>query len=453
MFKSIKYSLYLLLVSFFSITSFAQERLLVDEVVATVGDDAILWSDIEYQYQQAMIDGSANYSGDMRAHIFEQILIQKLMVQQARIDSIEVSESDVVSQVDQRMNYFIQQVGGQNKLEEYFGKPFMQIKRDQIEMYRTQMIAQRMQREITKDIKITPSEIRAYFSQLPQDSIPFIPAQYEIMQIVLYPEIEQKEIDRVKNKLRDYQKQIAEGRDFATLAVLYSEDPGSAARGGDLGWYSKSGFVPEFSAVAFNLQEKGKVSKIVETEFGFHIIQLIERRGDRINCRHILLKPKVSAESRKKAMNFLDTISSLIDKEKLTFQEAALRFSMDKDTRSNGGLMINKNDGSTKFQLSEIPAEIAQALKNLKAGEFSKPFSMIDEQKGKETYRIVLLKKRHDPHRANMKEDYYKLQNLMEERKRKNAVDEWIIKRQKEIYINIAPSWQNCNFQYKGWVK
>ena len=433
-------------------TAIPAQKMLIDDVIAIVGDDAILRSDIEYQYEQALIDG-ANYGGDMKCYIFEQMLIQKLMVNQAKLDSIEVGDNEVVNQVDARINYFIQQVGGQDKLEEYFNKPLQQIKRDQMELVRTQMITQKMQSEITKDIKITPGEIRQYFESMSEDSIPFISAQYELSQIVLYPAVDQAEVDRVKNRLRDFQKQVSEGRDFATLAVLYSEDPGSAARGGDLGWVTKSSFVPEFSAVAFNLQEKGKVSKIVETEFGFHIIQLIDRKGDRINCRHILLKPKVNADNKKTALDFLDTIVAALNNEKITFEEAAHRFSMDKDTRSNGGIMVNQNDGSMKFQLTEIPAEIAKAIQGLQEGEFSKPFSMVDERKGRETYRIVLLRKRHEPHRANMREDYSLLQELMEERKRKDTIDEWIRKRQSEIYVNISPEWRNCDFQYKGWVK
>ena len=428
------------------------QRTLIDDVVAIVGDDAILRSDIEMQYEQALIDG-ANYGGDMKCHIFEQLLIQKLMVNQANLDSVTVSDSEVASQVDQRLNYFIQQVGGQDKLEEYFNKPYIQIKRDQMEMVRTQMLTQRMQSKITENVKITPSEIRSYYSRMSQDSIPYIGAQYEIEQIVIYPNVQQKEIDRIKNKLRDFQRQVSEGRDFATLAVLYSEAPGSASRGGDLGWYSKAGFVPEFSAAAFNLQEKGKVSKIVETEFGYHIIQLIDRKGDRINVRHILMKPKIDADSRKKAVEWLDTVSSFLAKDKITFEEAAMRFSMDKDTRNNGGVLLNQNDGSVRMQLSDIPAEIAKAIQGLEVGQFSKPFQMVDEKRGKETWRIVKLKARHEPHRANMKDDYNMLQNLMEERKKKDVLDQWIRAHQKDIYVNISPEWQDCNFQYDGWVK
>lgn len=429
----------------------AQTRL-IDEVVASVGDDAILSSDIEYQYGQAMIEG-VSYGGDMKCHIFEQLLIQKMMLNQAKIDSVEVKDSEVAQQVDARINYFVQQVGGQDKLEEYFGKPIQQIRRDQMETVRTQMITQRMQQNITKDVKVTPADIRNFYNGMSEDSIPFVPAQYEIQQILVYPEIEQKEIDRIKNRLRDFQKQVAEGRDFATLAVLYSEDPGSASRGGDLGWYSKSGFVPEFSAVAFNMKEKGKVSKIVETEFGYHIIQFIDRKGDRINCRHILLKPKVTPESRKKATAFLDTVVKYIDENKLTFEEAAMRFSMDKDTRSNGGTMVNPEDGTIKFQLGQIPAEIAKAIQGLREGEVSQPFSMMDDRKGKETMRIVRLVKKYPPHKANINDDYDMLKTMVENQKRKQMLDEWIINKQKELYVVITPDWQGCDFQYKGWLQ
>lgn len=430
----------------------ASQKKLIDEVVASVGDDAILSSDIEYQYGQAMIEG-VNFNGDMRCHIFEQLLIQKLMINQAKIDSVEVKDGEVMQQVDARVNYFVQQVGGQDKLEEYFNKPLQQIRRDQMETVRTQMITQRMQQEIGKNIKVTPSDIRKFYSSLSQDSIPFVPTQYEIQQVVVYPEVEQAEIDRVKDRLRDFQRQVAEGRDFATLAVLYSEDPGSASRGGDLGWYSRSGFVPEFSAVAFNMRDKGKVSKIVETEFGFHIIQLIDRRGDRINCRHILLKPKVSAESRGKATAFLDTVVKYLDGGKLTFEQAAMQFSMDKDTRSNGGVMVNPEDGTVKFQLGQIPAEIAKAIQGLKPGEVSKPFAMMDEKKGKETMRIVRLVAKHDPHRANVADDYDMLKVMVENSKRKRMLDDWILAKQKELYVVVSPDWRGCDFQYTGWAQ
>ena len=448
-----KHALCILAASFVGLYVSAQPRQrLIDEVVASVGDDAILSSDIEYQYGQAMIEG-VNFNGDMKCHILEQLLVQKMMLNQAKIDSVEVKDNEVMQQVDARLNYFTQQVGGQDKLEEYFKKPILQLRRDQMEAVRTQMITQKMQSSITKDVKITPSDVRKYYSRLGEDSIPYVSTQYEVEQIVVYPEIEQSEIDRIKERLRDFQRQVAEGRDFATLAVLYSEDPGAASRGGDLGWYSKSGFVPEFSAVAFNMHEKGKVSKIVQTEFGYHIIQFIDRKGDRINCRHILLKPKVSTESRNKGIAFLDSVSAWINSGKLSFEEAASTFSMDKDSRSNGGLMVNPEDGTRKFQLGQIPAEIAKAIQNLQEGQFSKPFVMMDDKKGRETIRMVRLLKKHDPHKANVSDDYDMLKSMFEGQKRKEVLDSWIVNKQKELYVVITPDWRRCEFQYPGWVE
>lgn len=423
----------------------------IDEVIAVVGDNAILRSDIEHQYEQAVMEG-ATLPGDMKCHIFEQELISKLLLNQAELDSIEVSENEVVNQVDARVNYFIQQIGDKEKLEEYFGKSLIQIKRDQMEMVRTQMLTQSMQRTITGDIAVTPSEVRVFFKGVPQDSLPMVPTQYEFQQVVIHPKVEQEEIDRVKTQLRDFQKQINEGRDFATLAVLYSEDKGSAARGGELGWMPRSGLVPEFASVAFNLQDKKKVSKIVETEFGYHIIQLIDRKGERINCRHILIKPKVSLDARKEAESQLDTLRGLITEETISFAEAALRFSMDKDSRTNGGLMVNPETGTAKFEISQIPVAINKTVQSMEIGDISKPFFMMDDRKGQETYRIVLLKNKTAPHKANMRNDYQMLQSMLENKKRQEALDSWIREKQHETYITIDEKWVKCEFKYDGWI-
>jgi peptidyl-prolyl cis-trans isomerase SurA len=444
--------LYLLGLSLFmALTSFSQDNV-IDEVIAVVGDNAILRSEIEQQYQQALSEGMT-FAGDMKCHLFEQSLIQSLMLNQADLDSVEVSHNEVVNQVDMRMNYMIQQIGDKEKLEEYFNKSIIQIKRDMMESVRKQMLSQQVQRDITKNTSVTPSEIRAYFRSLPQDSLPMVATQYELQQIFLYPRVEQEEIDRVKSKLRDFQREVNEGRDFATLAVLYSEDPGSAARGGDLGWMSRNGLVPEFANVAFNMQDKSKVSKVVETEFGFHIIQLIDRKGERINVRHILLKPKISQESRTESINQLDTIQRLIQQDRMPFEEAALRFSMDKDTRSNGGLMVNPNTGNSKFEIGDIPPAMNKAIQNLKVGEMSEPFMMMDDQKGRETYRIVLLKKKTPPHRANLSDDYQLIKRMLENKKSEETLTQWIKDKQKNTYITIDEKWLNCEFEYDGWIK
>nr|WP_321405361.1 peptidylprolyl isomerase [uncultured Carboxylicivirga sp.] len=441
-----------LFASFLVTFNSAAQNNIIDEVIAVVGDNAILKSDIEHQYEQALMEG-VNFPGDLKCNIFEQQLISKLLLNQAKLDSIEVGENQVVNQVDARVNYFINQIGSKEKLEEYFNKSLLQIKRDQMEMVRTQMLTESMKGEITKDIKVTPAEIRAFYRNVDKDSLPMIPTQFELEQIVLYPKIEQKEIDRVKTQLRDFQRQINEGRDFATLAVLYSEDKGSAARGGELGWMPRAQLVPEFASVAFNLQDKNKVSKIVETEFGYHIIQLIDRKGERINCRHILIKPKVSEAARKETQANLDTIRGLIMDNTMSFEEAALRFSMDKDTRTSGGLMLNPQTGTAKFEMSQIPVAINKQLQTMNVDDISPSFYMLDEAKGKETYCLVKLKKKTDPHKANIKDDYQMLQLMLENKKQQETLDKWIKTKQKETYITIDKNWANCEFNYDGWVK
>lgn len=424
----------------------------IDEVLAIVGDKPVLKSEIEGQYQQALAEG-IKFQGDAKCRIFEEMLIQKLLLAQAVLDSIEVGENDVVGEVDRRMNYYIQQIGDKEKLEEYFNKSILQIKREMMDQMRNQMLTERMKAKITKDIKATPSEIRLFYKNANPDSLPNVPVQYELNQISVYPPYEQKEIDRVKDQLRDFQKQVNEGRDFSTLAVLYSEDPGSASRGGDLGWATRSTFVPEFATVAFNLQDKSKVSKIVETEYGFHIIQLIDRKGDRINVRHILIKPKVSAKSREQATARIDSIAVLIGEKKMSFEEAALRFSMDKDTRANGGLMVNEaNNSSAKFALNDLEPEIIKAMQNLNEGEISKPFMMKDKN-GKDVYRIVQLKRKTEPHKANLKDDYQLLQDILVARKKEQAMKNWIREKQKSTYISLDKAWVNCDFDYPGWGK
>lgn len=428
------------------------QKNIVDEVIAVVGDNAILMSDVEYQYQQAVMQGMSA-KGDLKCKLFEQQLIQKLMLNQAVLDSVEVSENNVISEVDRRMNEFINRAGGREKLEEWFNKSVLQIKREQMTVVRDQMLTESMQRTITEKIEPTPSQVRAYYRKTSQDSLPMVPVQYEIQKIAVYPQIDQIEIDRVKARLRDFQKQVADGRDFATLAVLYSEDPGSATSGGDLGWSTRGSLVPEFANVAFNMQEVNKVSKIVQTEYGYHIIQLLEKKGERVHVRHILMKPKVSPDANKEAIHRLDSVSKLITDEELTFEEAALYYSMDKDTRNNGGLMVNMRTQSSNFELAAIDEpQLAKELQKLKEGEFSKPLSIKDD-KGHDVFVIIKQKRRIDTHRANLKDDYQLIQSIMNEKRKQDAIEDWIKEKQLDTYITIGDDWINCDFEFKNWIK
>lgn len=435
----------------FAPLAFSQSNI-IDEVIAVVGDNPVLRSDVEFQYQQAMMQGS-NFQGDLKCHIFEQLLLQNLLLEQAKLDSIEVSENMVIMTVDRQINEFISRAGSREKLEEWLNKPLHQIKREQRVIVRNQMLTQQMQSSITGDIKVTPAEIRAFYRKTPEDSLPMVTSQFEIQQITIFPEIETEETERVKGRLREFQRQVGEGRDFATLAVLYSEDQGSAARGGELGFMSRAELVPEFAQVAFNMQEPGRVSKIVESEFGFHIIQLIERQGDRVNVRHILMRPKANPEAIQKAQVKADSIAGVIRNGDISFEEAALRFSMDKDTRINGGLMINPYNQSTKFEIQHITPGINRQIEGMLVDSISNAFMLKDERLGKDYYAVVKLKSKTDPHRANLKDDYQLLQSILENQKQEEVFHNWIIRKQQDTYISISPNWINCQFEFEGWKK
>lgn len=434
-----------------TIMSFGQTKI-IDEVIAVVGDNPVLRSDIEYQYQQAMMQGHS-FAGDLKCHIFEEQLLQNLLLEQAKLDSIEVNENMVIMTVDRQINEFINRAGSKEKLEEWLNKPLHQIKAEQRVIVRNQSLTQEMQANITSGIKVTPAEVRNFYKRVSQDSLPMVQAQYEIQQIRIDPKIDIEEIEKVKSRLREFQRQVADGDDFATLAVLYSEDLGSAARGGELGFMTRAELVPEYAKVAFNLQGEGKVSKIVESEFGYHIIQLVARQGDRVNTRHILLKPKIKSQDFKDAQLRIDSIADLISEEKLTFEEAALHFSADKDTRMNGGIMINMYNQSTKFDIQEIPPSITRQVEKLKVGEVSKSFVMKDERLGKDFLVLVKLKAKTEPHRANITDDYELIKNILENKKSQDLFFDWIKKKQKETYITISPKWGNCKFEFEGWKK
>lgn len=450
-----KFSSVLLLTLFFSLTgvSLHAQNNIIDEVVWVVGDEAILKSQVEEQYRSMQYDGQ-KIDGDPYCVIPEQIAIQKLFMHQAKLDSITVSDAQVFQEVERKLNYFIANIGSKEKVEEYFNKPMSELREEMAEMVREQGIVQEMQRQLVKDIKITPSEVRRFFSGLPSDSIPYIPTQVEVQIITINPKIPQQEIDNIKARLREYSERVTKGEtEFSTLAILYSEDPGSARMGGELGFMGRAQLVPEYADVAFNLNDPKKVSKIVETEFGYHIIQLIEKRGDRINTRHILLKPKVSEKELNNSIVRLDSLRNDITSGKFKFEEAAQFLSQDKNTRNNQGLMVNSENGTTKFQMSELPQEIAKVVNTMNAGDISQPFIMMDQKKGKEVAVLVKLRSRVEGHKANMSDDYQTLKAIVEEKKKTDILNEWLAKKQSETYIRIKEGWRNCEFKYDGWIK
>ncbi len=445
----------LLLMLFAAVSVYGQDNV-IDEVVWVVGDEAILKSDVESERLNAQYEGR-KFDGDLYCIIPEQLAVQKLFLHQAAIDSIEVSEQEVIGQVERRTNWLIEQVGGsKEKLEEYYNKTSTQIREMLRENIRDGLTVQKMQQHIVGEIKITPAEVRRYFKDLPQDSIPFVPTQVEVQIVTLEPKIPLEEVERVKKTLRDYTDGINSGKmSFATYARFYSEDPGTARRGGELGFMGKGELVPEYANVAFNLQDPNKVSKIVETEFGFHIIQLIEKRGDRINTRHILLKPKVEEKDLEAALVRLDSIADDIRNQKFTFDDAATYISQDKDTKNNHGLMANKNTGTARFEmqdLAQVSQEVAKMVENMNVGEISRAFTMIND-KGKEVCAIVKLKSRINGHKATISEDYQRLKAIVMEKRSEDKLEKWIKEKQKHTYVRINEKWQKCDFKYPGWIK
>lgn len=417
-----------------------------------IGDEPIYKSEIEQAYLE-YLEERVPLNGDPYCVIPEMIAVQRLYLHQADLDTIEAPMSMVHMQVDSRINMMMSQLGGREKLEQYLGKSLPQLREQLTKSMIDMSRVQRVQEELTKDVKATPSDVRKYFNSLEEDSIPFVPLQVEGQMIVLNPVIPRQEIDDVKARLRDLTERINNGDiDFGTAANLYSQDP-SNPRGGELGFMGRGQLVPEYAAVAFNLNDPKKVSKIVETEYGFHIIQLIEKRGDRINTRHILMRPKVADKDLATAVTRLDSVRNDIVNNKLTFDEAVRIYSQDKDTRFSRGVMINNNTSSTRFEMSELPTEIARQIAGMQPGDVSKPFIMIDPKHSREQVVIVKLTNRIEPHRANMSEDYEMILSMYENNKRQKILEEWLDKKIKDTYVRIEDGWRGCEFSHKGWIK
>lgn len=426
----------------------------VDEVIWVVGDEAILKSDVEAMRIQAQQEG-VRWKGDPDCAIPEQIAVQKLYLHQAAIDSIEVTEAEITQGIEQQIEYMISVIGSREKLEEYHKKNMTQIRNELRESYRERQMVQEMQRQLVKDIAVTPADVRRYFADLPQDSIPFVPTEVEVQIISQMPRIEQEEINRVKEELRDYTDRVNRGETtFQTLARMYSEDPGTARRGGELGYTGRGTLDQAFANVAFNLTDPKKVSKIVESEFGFHIIQLIDKRGDKVNVRHILRKPIVSQEAIDRSIARLDSIRTEIVDGKFSFEAGASVISDDKDTRNNNGLMANatQNGRTSRFRLQDLPSEIARAVDTLQVGEISRPFQMINER-GKTTCVIAKLKSRTEGHKATITEDFQVMKDVVLEKRRQEKLHEWVVNKIKSTYVRVNDRYRDCQFEYQGWIK
>ncbi len=422
---------------------------ILDRIIGIVGDKKVMQSELEEQYYNMLAQGMKDYPG-LRCEVFEDLLSQKLLLNQAEIDSIMVTEPQVDLQLEQRMGFFVNQIGSEEKLTEYFNKSIVEIKEDLRDAIRDQLVTDKMRAEITGDINATPSEVRNFYESLPKDSIPYVNAEVELNQIVLYPPSSEEAVFEVRERLLDLRQRILEGENFATLAVLYSEGP-SAPRGGDIGWSDKASLDPEYAKVAFSLK-KGQVSKIVESSFGFHIIELLDRTGERVHTRHILMKPKITPEAKEEVMARLDSIVRLIRLDSLTFERAAMYFSEDPETRLNGGQVVNPNTGGTKFELDQFETEEYNIIHELEVGEISRVYEYQDK-KGKTVYKVIRLKKKTVPHVANLKDDYSLLKMMAASDKQRRVVDSWIRERLKSTYVKINPDFRDCNFRISGWFK
>lgn len=424
----------------------------VDEVIWVVGDEAILMSDVEMLRAQMEVEGQ-QISGDPECRLPEQIAVQKLFLHQAALDSIEVTEAEIAQGVEQQINYWISMIGSKEKLEEYRKMSIGQIRATLHDDFKNNQLAQRMREKLVEDIKVSPAEVRRYFSELPEDSLPFVPTEVEVQIITRTPKATQEEINAVKDDLRHYTDRVTGGETtFQTLARFYSEDPGSARNGGELDYMGRAMLDPAFAAVAFNLTDPKKISKIVESDFGYHIIQLVDKRGDKVKVRHILRKPKISQDAIDDAIQKLDSLVNEIKADKFSFDDAATYTSDDKDTRSNKGVMVNNNEQgrTSKFRMQDLPTEVASAVEKLQVGEISPAFKMINER-GKTVCAVVKLTSRVEGHRATITEDFQVLQNIVVAKRKTEFIREWVKKKIKETYVRMKDRYKGCDFEYDGW--
>jgi len=429
----------------------AQDKV-VDQIVAVVGKNIILKSDIESMFQQQQAQGITT-EGDMKCEILENFLVEKLLLAEAELDTtITVSDSQLNQQLEQRIQYFISHLGSEKEVEAYFKKSIVDLKAELQDVIKNQQMTQQMQNKIIDKVTVSPAEVRYHFKSLPEAEIPQIDSQIEYAQITVLPQISLVEEERIKSTLRELKRRIENGESsFAPLAVIYSEDVVSARSGGDIDYMGRGNLDPAYAAAAFNLKGD-KISNVVKSDYGYHIIQVIDRKGEQIKTRHILMKPKISPEEMKKAFGQIDSIADFIRKGTFKFEEAALRWSYDKNSRNNGGMVINPETSESKWKLSELDPDVSKIITKMNINEISKPFLSLDD-KQRPVYKIVKLLNKTNAHKANMRDDYVELSNIYHNSKKEKTLDNWIRDKQSGTYVHIDDTYLNCNFKYKGWVK
>ena len=449
-YKAMKLTGLFLITALFAITSTAQDKV-VDQIVAIVGGNIILKSEIERMNIEQQAQGVTT-EGDMKCEILENFLVDKLLVAEAELDTlIEVTPSQVNQRMDQQMAMYISYIGSEKAVEEYFKKSIVEIKAEMREGIRNQLLSQQMREKIVKDVTVTPSEVRYNFRNLKDDEIPTIPTQYEYAQITFQPVIDLEEDNRIKSRLRDIKKRIEDGSSFATMAVLYSECP-SAKDGGVIGYSGRAELDPAYAAVAFNLKDD-KISNVVRSAFGYHIVQLVDKKGDKVNTRHVLMKPKISVEAKEVAYNRLDSLAKMIRNNEIAFEEAAQIFSYDKNTRNNSGIVINPNSMSSKFSVEELDPDVSKIITKMNVNEVSAPFESIDRETQLPVFKIIKVLKKIDSHKADLQNDYQKLAEMYLMKKKEEVFNDWINKQQSETYIRIDATYANCNFNFNNWIK
>ncbi len=421
----------------------------IDQVIAVIGGYKVLQSDVETHYLQYQQQGMTG--PDLtRCQAFEDLMFEKLLLNQAEIDSVEVTDEQVESEMDRRLAMLEAQIGSIRKLEEFYGQSIVEIKEEMRSSMRDQMTAQRVHQELVGDIEVTPSEVRRYYNAIPSDSLPLINSEVEVAQIVKFPEIREEAKNEAVKELREIRERIENGAKFSTMAILYSEDPGSSKSGGLYEGVKRGQFVKEFEGVAFAMSP-GEVSDVFETEFGYHICMLEAKRGQEIDIRHILIVPKTSPEDLQEAQAFLDSLKLIINDGILSFGEAAMEYSDDKDTRNNGGIIVNPATADTKFEISELDRSVYFTIEEVNVGEMAGPIAY-QTPNGQHGFRLVQLISRSLPHRANLKDDYQRLQTMVMQKKEGEMIREWVGDRLNDTYVRVMPYSYECNFQY-NWNK
>lgn len=427
------------------VVSAQPEGVKIDGVIAIVGKNSILLSEVEAQYLQLLVQGETP-GDEVKCKIIEELLLQNLLLSQAQFDSLEVSTSEVEAEMERRLRYFISQIGSREALEQYYNKSILEIKDEFKDIISDQMLVQKMQQQITADVTITPSEVKKFYTNLSVEEIPDIELEFKLAHLVVMPVVTEEQKELIKMKMTELRDRILKGDDFGTLAVLYSEDPGSAKKRGELGFFGRGEMFPEFEAAAFRLQTPGEVSPIVLTKAGYHILQLIERRGELVNVRHILIMLNPGTQSVVDARSRIDSVYALVTSGKMTFEEAVEKFSF-ATAKKNDGLMLNPYTMDNTFAASQMDAGMLFAVEKVEPGGISEVVSYKDDD-GRNGYRIIKVIHKTPPHKANLQDDYPYIQQLALENKKNEALNQWIREKKKQTFIKIFEPFHTCKFSY-----